>query len=141
VTYLAVQIRQSSKATRSATRSEIVKGQAELNFRMADNPELAVAAYALLKGEEINDIDRLAAGQLLAAGFRGFENQHFAYVEGDFPESIWLGYRANIALNAQQPNFSEFWNDRRQLFSAEFVKFIDELASEKTPLRKKGLER
>ena len=51
--YLAVQIRENSRAVRSSTRSDISRGQMDINFILAENPDLAVACYGLLKGEEI----------------------------------------------------------------------------------------
>lgn len=130
VTYLAVQIRQGSKATRSATRSDIAGRQAEANIRLAENPDLGMSVMTFIKGGELNEKDRFSASQWLAGGCRAFENQYLAYLEGDFSESVWLGYRANITWNAQQPGFPEFWNDRSHLFSAEFIAFVDELISD-----------
>ena len=99
--YVAVQIRENSRAVRSSTRQDISRGQMEINFVMAQNPDLAVAIYGLLKGEDIADRDRIAASQCISGMFRTFENQVFAYKEGNFFESVWLGYRANIAWSAR----------------------------------------
>jgi hypothetical protein len=127
VAYLAIQIRQNSKAMRSATRSDIARGQIEYNFRMAENPDMTKALYAFLRGDDINEKERVVAGQALSGISRAFENQYFSHIEGDFSESVWLGYRTNIAWSVQQPGFAKYWDDRRALFSAEFVAFIDEL--------------
>lgn len=117
----------------SSTRSDIARAQLDLNLILAQNPDLAVAGYGLLKGEDLSDRDRLAASQCLSGFFRAFENQFWAYREGNFSESVWLGYRANIIWNAQQSHFKEFWGDRRGLFSEEFVAFVDDLASKNSP--------
>jgi hypothetical protein len=73
------------------------------------------------------------ASATLSGFFRVFENQFCAHQEGNFSESVWRGYSANIAWNVQQTNFNEFWEDRRGLFSEEFVAFVDELASQNSP--------
>ena len=127
--YLAVQIRQNSKALHSSTRFEIAKTQMDINFLLAQNPDLAVASYGILQGKEgISEKDQLAAGQFISGMFRTFENQFYAYREGNFSEGVWGGYRRNIAWNAGQPKFLEFWKERRPLFSEDFAEFVDSLA-------------
>ncbi len=132
--YLSVQVRQHSEAVRSSTRSDIARGQMDANYVLAQNPELVLNCYSLLRGKDLGEAERVAATHAILAGFRMFENQFFAYREGTFSESVWLGYRANIAWNTQQPNFADFWNDRRYAFSSEFVEFVDELHGEQEPV-------
>lgn len=89
----------------------------DVSFRLAENAELMHAGRSLLQGEEG---DRIAAFQSLHGVYRTFENQFYAYKEGSFSESSWLGYRVNIVVSARQPNVAAFWNDYRRLYSAEF---------------------
>lgn len=125
--YLSLQVRQNSAAIRSSTRSDIAKEQTALNFFMAQNPDLSLAAYAYLGGDEVDQKSKIAAEQLLAGGLRAFENQYFAYLEGNFTESVWLGYRSNVEWAVRQPRFPEFWADRGKLFSAEFRDFVNSI--------------
>jgi len=130
--YLAVQIRQNSKALYSSTRFEIAKTQMDINFLLAQHPDLAVGAYAILQGKEgMSEKDQLAASQYITGMFRTFENQFYAYREGTFSESVWGGYRRNIAWNAGQPKFPEFWKERRPLFSEDFAVLVDSLTISK----------
>ena len=125
--YLSVQVRQNSAAIRSATRADIAKTQAEMNWRVAENPEIGLSAYAFARGEELDERSKLIATQFVAGALRTYENQYFAYLEGNFSESVWEGYRNNIVFGVTLPNFSEFWSDREQLFSREFRALVDEL--------------
>jgi hypothetical protein len=127
--FVGLQLRQHTRAIRSAARSEIALNQVDGNFRLAENPKLMESAYALLKGEKLSQQELLVGAQVLSGEFRGFENQFFAYKEGNFPESVWQGYKQNIVWNVNQVNFGGFWDGRRSLFSTEFVAFVDELAS------------
>ena len=131
--FIGLQIRQHSAAVRSSTRSEIARSQLEINLLLAKNPDILTAMLALVRGEELTDRDRLVASATLSGFFRVFENQFWAYREGNFSESVWRGYRANIAFNVQQPHFDEFWGGRKGLFSEEFVTFVDNLASQNNP--------
>lgn len=128
--FIGLQIRQHSGAVRSSTRSDIARSQLEINLLLAQNPDILTAMFALTTGEEISDRDRAVASATLSGFFRVFENQFWAYQEGNFPESVWRGYRANIAFNVQQAHFNEFWADRQGLFSEEFVEFVAHLASQ-----------
>ncbi len=130
--YLAVQIRHNSKALHSSTRFEIAKTQMDINFLLAQHPDLAIGAYGILQGKEgMSEKDRLAASQYITGMFRTFENQFYAYREGNFPEGVWGGYRRNIAWNVTQPKFEEFWKERRHLFSENFAELVDELTISK----------
>lgn len=127
--FIGLQIRQHSGAVRSSTRSEIARSQLEINLLLAQNPDILNAMLALVRGEDITDRERVVASATLSGFFRVFENQFWAYHEGNFSESVWRGYCANIAFNVQQPHFEEFWRDRKGLFSSEFVAFVDQLAN------------
>ena len=129
--FVGLQVRQHTRAIRSSTRSEIALSQIDTNFRLADNPKLLASGYGLLKGENLSPEDRLVAAQVLSGVFRALENQYFAYKEDNFSESVWQGYKQNLIWNVSQINFSEFWEDRRSLFSPEFAAFVDELTIKK----------
>ena len=131
--FVGLQIRQHSAAVRSSTRSDIARSQLEINLLLAQNPDILTAIMGVLRGGEINDRERLVAFAALSGFFRVFENQFCAYQEGNFSESVWRGYRANIAFNAQAPYFDEYWSDRRGLFCEELVAFVDDLASQSSP--------
>jgi len=76
--YLILEVRQNSKAVRSSTRSDISRGQMEINFVFAQNPELRRVSYGLLRGDELSDDERSSASHCLTAMFRTFENQYYA---------------------------------------------------------------
>ena len=128
--YLAVQVRQNSAAIRSSTRSDIARAQMDMNFIMATHPRMAASAYKLLREDGLDELDALGASHGVTGAMRMFENQFFAYREGNFSESIWLGYRANIEFLVGQPLFPGFWAERRHLFSGDFREFIDGLISD-----------
>ena len=125
--YLAIQVRQNSAAIRSATRADIAKTQAELNWRMADNPRIGRNAYAFIQGEEMDELDKVSAAQFLTGALRTYENQYFAYLEGNFSASVWEGYRLNVVFTATQSNFGHYWDDRKHLFSEEFRQLVDDI--------------
>jgi hypothetical protein len=128
--YLAIQIRQNSKAVRSSTRSDIAKMQLDINFMLSQNPDTALALYAFWRGDELDEREETAAIFFVMGMFRTMENQFFAYLEGNFSASVWKGYRANIVINVRAEQFDKFWEPRRELFSSEFAEFIDGLLHE-----------
>ena len=130
--YLSVQVRQNSAAIRSATRADIAKTQAEMNWRFAEHPSVSTTTYAYLRGEDLNKDAEVIATACISGALRTFENQYFSYIEGNFSKSIWDGYRNNIRFVVTTPNFREYWDDRKQIFSREFRTLVDKLR-EQTP--------
>ena len=125
--YLSVQVRQNSAAIRSATRADIARTQAEANWRISESAELARLFSTYFHGQELaqEEMGTWRCNQFMMGFLRTLENQYFAYLEGNFPESVWEGYRNNIRANVSQHFFGEFWDDRRHLFSREFSTLVD----------------
>jgi hypothetical protein len=127
--FIGLQIRQHSKAVKSSTRSDIARNQLQLNLFLAQNPHILNAMLVVFRDGGGTDQDRALAYATLSGFFREFENQFWAYRENNFTDSVWRGYKTNIAFNVEMPHFNEFWDDRGRLFSYEFAEFIDGLAS------------
>lgn len=73
--YLAIQIRQNSAVVRSATRQAISTTQAEIGYRLAENPELRSAALLYTNLESTVPETELAAHFYLRGVLRTYENQ------------------------------------------------------------------
>ncbi len=123
--YLAIQIRQNSAVVRASTRQTISTTQAEIGFRLAENPELRSAALQFTSLESTVSETELAAHFYLRGILRTFENQYHQYVDGTFDQSIWTGYRNSMAQNFASPAIRDFWRTHRPLYSVEFAAFVE----------------
>ncbi len=132
--YLAIQIRQNSAVVRSATRQAISTTQAEIGYRLAENPELRSAALLYTNLESTVPETELAAHFYLRGLLRTYENQYHQYVDGTFDESIWTGYRNSMAQNFASPGVCKYWETHRALYSIEFAAFVkSDLLDASTP--------
>ena len=123
--YLAIQIRQNSAVVRSATRQAISTNQAEIGFRLAENPELLALALQLTSIPDSVPEDQVRAQFFLRGLMRTYENQYHQYQDGTFDESVWYGYLNSMSQTFAGPVTREFWAGYRVLYSADFAAFID----------------
>ena len=123
--YLAIQVRQNSAVVRASTRQAISTTQADVGYRLAENPELRAAAMQFTKFDSTIPDTQLAAHFYLRALLRTYENQYHQYIDGTFDESIWNGYRNSMSQNFASLAIREFWNAHRFLYSVEFAAFIE----------------
>lgn len=96
--YLALQVRQNSNVTPSATRQAISSVQADLGPRMAESPDLRAALASLGEiGIFTTEMDAaIRDSTFFRALMRIFENQYHQYEDGTFDADMWIGYRERI---------------------------------------------
>lgn len=122
--YLAIQIRQNSAVVRSSTRQAISTNQAEIGFRLAENPELLALVLQLTSIPSVPQ-DQVRAQFFLRGLMRTYENQYHQYQDGTFDESVWYGYLNSMSQTFASPVTREFWAGYRALYSADFAAFVD----------------
>ena len=137
--YLAAQVRQNSKVVRSSTRQAISSMQHDTGLRVAENPELAMAARHWVDSRYIDlSIDELRTQIFFRAQLRAYENQFYQHEDGTFDKELWLGYRANMKRSFSAPLAHEFWERNKELYGASFAAFVErELLS---PAKTQGSE-
>jgi hypothetical protein len=124
--YLAAQIRQSSKATRSSTRQAVSTAQVELGLQVAGNPDLRAAFGRWNGGQPPANPDEELCGHILRrAILRALENQFHQHRDGTFDESVWAGYLESMRRSFAVPGAGQFWEENRALYSAEFASFVE----------------
>ena len=123
--YLAIQIRQNSAVIRASTRQAISTTQAEVGYRLAQDPELRAAALHFIELDSTVSEAEMAAHFYLRATLRLYENQYHQFTDGTFDESIWVGYRNNMVQNFSSPAVAEYWQAHRALYSTEFAVFVE----------------
>ena len=125
--YLALQVRQNSNVTRSATRQAISSVQADLGLRIAESADLR-AALASLRGIDIltPELDATIRDSVFfRAVLRAYENQYYQYEDGTFDADMWIGYRENMREAFSTSKARRYWESCRALYSLDFVEFVE----------------
>lgn len=124
--YLALQIRQSSNVTRSATRQAISTTQIELVMRIAENPDLrATIGRWYEDGSTPMQDDDICDFMLRRAMLRAYENQYHQFKYGTFDADMWNTYSDGIKSTLLSAKGRAWWEMNRSQYSSDFVSFVE----------------
>src|SRR3990170_3992872 len=138
VVYLALQIKASTKASRSQTYQLATYALAEMAGIIGSDKELArIFRIGMVEPDALTEDEFTQFGYLGISLFRRFENVFFQYQSGMIDEDFWVGHRDNILWFFHRPGFQAWWKDRKYAFSQRFREFLDrstanEIASPQT---------
>lgn len=121
--YLAVQIRQSARATRAETARESVAAIRHFNEAMVSNP--AAAKIFKLGAEDLSKLtedERAQFAHLAFIFFMTAQDLHFQFTKGALDPEVWGGWRTVLALYAKSPGFRQYWSRASIFFASAFRK-------------------
>ena len=124
--YVAVQIRQNTRATRLTTAQNISHELRAVTVLLATQPE---TAEMHLKG--VANVGSLTPTEkhrfyiLLSALYRVYENAYYQNREGALDPYVWEGIIGQLLLSRNSSGYQTFWRDRKQLFSKKFQDFLE----------------
>ena len=136
--YLASQLRENTKALRSASAESALAAVLEFTGDMAREDELN---RLFTKGTEdwdgLSDSDRARLAYMLFRLFKIMENIHYYHTLGTLDEESWAGWKALTAHYTQSTAGRIYLAARRNWYSARFIEFVDSLAQhgERVPTR------
>ena len=126
--YLAIQIRQSTIATRGATINAVTdrifqeqRWAAELAdtfSKFVDDPE------SLSRSEKTRYLN------WVNSGLRNRQNEYFLYKQGSLDEQIWRASVAMIPYFLSEPMAQNWWNNQNSLFASEFRDFVNSVVEQ-----------
>jgi hypothetical protein len=124
IVFLALELRQNNELMATEGRFNRVSLVAQQFRTLAEDPDLTELRVRAAKGEPLSDVEQRRIEGALMATFLILQWEFGEFSE-DSPEV------ANIR-EVQVRNFStdasyrRFWNDRKEVFSPEFVRWMDE---------------
>ena len=126
--YLAVQIRQNTRAIRLNTFHSISEGfrsQASL----VGGSELVAAVYlmGLTRPEELSQAEGVQFYALMHNQVRGYEDAFYQHSEGALDARYWAGMHGQMISTSSQPGFGQYWKDRRGWYSESFQCHVDDV--------------
>ena len=128
--YVAIQIRNNSRATRAATFQQLSSTMASGWLDHARNPEMV---DLILRGtndfESLNRVEKARARFFLMGYARNFENAFFQHKVGTLKNKDWLGISADIHILFSMPGSRIMWPLIKNRSSPEFGHFIDAIVN------------
>lgn len=129
--YLAVQIRQNTRAVRSASYQSIVNTANDLGHNFTQVP--GFTALFLQGGMDPSKLSEEQLGTLtahLVGMFRFYENVFYQHQEGMIDPKLWPGWQHDMLIWFDLPGFRHIWQDIRQRYCTEFSRFLEEHGEE-----------
>ena len=133
--YLAIQVRQNTRALRSSTFQEISNDMSVSSETVAAHPDLSVV---LVKGAEnlahLSPDERLRFSFFLLMTFRRLESIFIQRRLGFIAPELTEGFERSVISVIASGGGAEWWDSAKPALSADFVAYVDQaLESAKFP--------
>ncbi len=132
--YLAIQVRQSTHAIRTATLQSNTAMWTSLLMNLSTPDTVEAYAAGLSGSPDISPMVYTRFFILCRSIFVAFEDQHFQYRNGVLDAETYKGYERSISEQFLAfPGFRIWWQQSRHVFSPVFVEHIDGMIA-RTPV-------
>jgi hypothetical protein len=124
--YLAVQIRQNTRAVRSSTYQALTDSSMSFTALVAGDPALAgIWDNGMTDYSSLDRESQIRFGFLMQNYVRMLENAFHQHEDGMLPGERWLRMAHAIEGVAQRHGFGEWWRaEQRARFSESFEKYV-----------------
>lgn len=136
--YLAIQVRQNTRAVRASTYDGLVQTSGDFLRPVIEDAGLA-RSFERLAGDwadaTVGPEERTRAMYLLTQLFRIWENVYYQWHQGLLEDWLWRAWQTVILSYFNQPGIQEWWQLRHMAYSEPFQAFL-ESASAPEPERR-----
>jgi hypothetical protein len=123
--YLAIQVRQNTKALRASTFQEVSEAMAQNVSHLTDHADLAAIALKVSLGEELEPVERIRYQGLMLMSLRRLESVYQHHQLGAIDSGQVRGFELSMISLLSQPVALEWWEKAKITFHHDFVKFVD----------------
>ena len=124
--YLAIQVRQSTRAVRNSTVHEVGRDVAAGMDQLNLDPELNRIWYDGLRDfEALSREEQRRFASYVTSILRRYENLLYQTRHGTLDPDAWAGLRKQLAFSFSQPGMLAWWKRAKNLFHPQLVEFID----------------
>jgi hypothetical protein len=124
--YLAAQIRQSTRSSRTESYQAVATSMSELTFNLWMNPEASrLFQLGSFDIDALNPLERNQFAGLLSAMVRSLENIHYQYRTGSIDRELWVGWEFRLRGMVSAPGFQIWWSEQKGAFSPSFQALVD----------------
>ena len=129
--YLASQVRQSIKATRSEIHKNVLTGWSNAANLVAQHAGVFARGLSAdgEKFEAFSDADKLVFVTVAMMMFRHYENVFLQNREGYVRREDWDAWTKHLLMYFSMPGIQFWWRMRRDSFSPAFVAFLESAPS------------
>jgi len=123
--YLAMQIRQNTRALGSTAAQSVSSTAVDITFRILENPDLSATFEKTFGGtQSLSASERFRMNVTMRALFRTIENQFYQNEQG-FLVQLWPGYHHNLSNLLRVPFVRDWWPGEKNAFGPAFRDFVD----------------
>jgi hypothetical protein len=132
--FLALQLRQNTKAIRSASIQNIVQSMSETAQTGVENQHLVPIMLKANAGlETLSEEDRARLHFWFVMAIRRFEGVYFQRTLGLVDPAVIDGFeRSNLSILASKSG-RVWWSKGKEIFNSQFVSYVDAQLSKVTP--------
>ena len=131
--YLSSQIRQNTKMSRAATRQALADGAQSLATDVVEHDDMARIMVDALEGREVLPHERFRIQARCLRDLRFWDNAYYQFQEGLLSETEWEGFRINLMLILQFPEYRDYWENFQLMFSEPFREELNALLADEKP--------
>ena len=118
--YLAIQMRQNTKAVRLNTAHSITEEFQEMFSLLASDQSLSEVFMEAAQNEELSGVSCLRYYTFMGSYMRAYENAYLQNREQAIISDHWAGLTRMMIDVSAMPAFSNYWADRKHWFSDDF---------------------
>jgi len=124
--YLAVQIRQNTKALKATSHQETTREASDFTAQIAGDAEIA-RIYRIGSGDwsELTEDERLRFSMLMFRVFFNFQNLYALQESGNIDEEYWKSQREIMLWFMAQPGVRHWWGISKGRLRKGYVFYMD----------------
>ena len=132
--YLAVQIRQNTRAIRAAAHQETTRDVSDFVSRVADNADVArILRVGLHDWDKLDDDERMRFSMLLFRAFFNFQHLFSLHREGTLDPEYWASQWQVMLWYMRQPGVGRWWSVAKSRLRAGFVEYMEREVARQGP--------
>jgi hypothetical protein len=136
--YLAVQIRQNTRATRASTYQSVVMHGGSMLRTIMENPELAeLMVKATWSEDDLTPGELMRFSSFASSVFRYFDSLYYHARRGTLEQGQWVGFDAFLREVLESKRLVQWWEEHKHVFDADFISHVDGIVVE---LRARGVD-
>ena len=126
--YVGVQVKESSRAARSAAANDATVSIQSWYLEVGSNRQTSDLWFnAVTSPEPLSTHDEFQFMIVMHAAMLGFQNSYVLIQEGTLDPEIHESITNSIVAINDLPGMKRYWSQRRSFFRGGFVKYVDDL--------------
>ena len=126
--YLAVQVRQGTKAQRTENYARALERISSIQSALSMDSEISrIFASGVQDTSNLAPLEKIRFAWALYESFDAFEFMFHTYETNQIPEEVWERWSATIAWWLSYPGVETWWQNRPVQYSQSFTMFVDSI--------------